>query len=60
MQAGGVVAHGMMRGGQQVAGELLSLAALDHIASRSSSAGLVVPAGAEEIVALRYSLSLSM
>jgi len=57
-QAGAVVVHRTMQGGQHVAGEPLALAALDHIASRSSSAGLVAPAAAEEIAALRYSLSL--
>lgn len=59
-QAGAVVVHRTMQGGQHVAGEPLALAALDHIASRSSSAGLVAPAAAEEIAALRYSLSLSV
>jgi len=59
-QAGAVVAHRTMGGGQHGAGEPLSLAALDHIASRSSSAGLVVPAVAEEIAALRCSLYLSV
>ena len=58
-QAGAVVAHRTMVGEQHGAGEPLSLAALDHIASRSSSADLVAPAVAEEIAALRYSLSLS-
>jgi hypothetical protein len=57
-QAGTVVVHRTMRGGQHVTGEPLAQAALDHIASRSSSAGLVAPAAAEEIAALRYSLSL--
>jgi hypothetical protein len=41
-----------------VAGEPLPLDALGHIASHSSSAGLVAPAVAEEIAALRCPLSL--
>ncbi len=59
-QAGAVVAHRTIRVGQHVAGEPLALAAPDHIASRSRSAGLVAPAAAEEIAALRYSLYLSV
>ncbi len=59
-QVGAVVVHGTVQGGQQGAGSPLSLAVLDHIASRSSSAGLAVPAAAEEIAALRYSLYLSI
>ena len=59
-QARAPVAHRALQGEQHVDGEPLSLAALDHIASRSSSAGLVAPAAAEEIAALRYSLSLSV
>ena len=46
--------------GQAGAGEPLSLAALDHIASRSSLAGLVAPAVAEEVAALRCPLVLSI
>ena len=52
------VVHWAMWGGQHEAGELRPLVALDHIASHSSSAGPVAPAVAEEIAALRYSLSL--
>jgi hypothetical protein len=59
-QAEAPVVHRTMQEGQHVTGEPLALAALDHIASRSSSAGLVAPAAAEEIAALRYSLSLSI
>ena len=53
-----VVAHRTTQEAQHVAGKPQD--ALDHIASRSSSAGLVAPAAAEEIAALRYSLSLSV
>ncbi len=52
------VVHWAMLAGQHVTGEFLPLDALDHIASHSNSAGPGVPAVAEEIAALRYSLSL--
>jgi hypothetical protein len=55
-EAESVVAHRTIQEAQHVAGKPLD--ALDHIASRSSSAGLVAPAAAEEMAALRYSLSL--
>jgi hypothetical protein len=59
-EVGSVVVYKTMREGQHLAGELLPLDAPDHIASHSSSVGLVAPAVAKEIAALRYSLSLSV
>ena len=59
-EVGSVVVYKTMRGEQHLAGELLPLDALDRSASRSSSAGLVAPAVAEEVAVLRYSRSLSV